>query len=99
VLTFPLATHGGHAGKLGTFALIDDGQGGRFGSGGMADRVGQFAEYAVSKTIAARCATKACDKASPGAAVMLHLRSRYVSKAAILTVPILFVPVENRSPA
>jgi hypothetical protein len=40
-----------------------------------------------------------CDKASPAAVVMLHLRSRYVSKAAILTVPILFVPVENRSPA
>jgi len=32
-------------------------------------------------------------------AVMLHLRSRYVSKAAILTTPALSVPVENRSPA
>jgi hypothetical protein len=41
----------------------------------------------------------ACDKASPVAAVMLHLRSRYVSKAAILTLPIQLVPVENRSPA
>jgi hypothetical protein len=29
-----------------------------------------------------------CDKAAPAAAVMLHLRSRYVSKAAILTIPI-----------
>jgi hypothetical protein len=38
-------------------------------------------------------------KAVPAAAVMLHLRSCYVSKAAILTLPILFVPVENRSPA
>jgi hypothetical protein len=32
-------------------------------------------------------------------AVMLHLRSRYVSKAAIFTVPVLPAPVENRSPA
>jgi hypothetical protein len=32
-------------------------------------------------------------------AVMLHLRSLYVSKAAILTTPVLSVPVENRSPA
>ena len=38
-------------------------------------------------------------KLAPGAAVMLHLRSRYVSKAAILTVPVSPVPVENRSPA
>jgi hypothetical protein len=41
----------------------------------------------------------ACDKASPAIAVMLHLRSCYVSKAAILTVPAHPVPVENRSPA
>jgi hypothetical protein len=39
-----------------------------------------------------------CDKASPAAAVMLHLRSCYVSKAAILTIPVRSVPVENRSP-
>src|SRR6476646_2316936 len=29
-----------------------------------------------------------CDKASPAAAVVLHLRSCYVSKAAILTLPV-----------
>ncbi len=40
-----------------------------------------------------------CDKASPAAAVMLHLRPCYVSKAAILTVPVHVVPTENRSPA
>jgi hypothetical protein len=40
-----------------------------------------------------------CDKASPAAAVMLHLRPCYVSKAAILTVPVQVVPTENRSPA
>jgi hypothetical protein len=32
------------------------------------------------------------------AAVMLHLRARYVSKAAILGVPGQIVPAENRSP-
>ena len=36
---------------------------------------------------------------APRAAVMLHLRARYVSKAAILTMPIQPVSVENRSPA
>jgi hypothetical protein len=40
-----------------------------------------------------------CDKASPIAGLMLHLRSCYVSKAAILTLPVLLVLVENRSPA
>ena len=40
-----------------------------------------------------------CDKASSALVVMLHLRFRYVSKAAILTLPIQSVPVENRSPA
>jgi hypothetical protein len=42
---------------------------------------------------------RTCDKASPAAAVMLHLRSCYVSKAAILPIPVSLVPVENRSPA
>jgi hypothetical protein len=42
---------------------------------------------------------RTCDKASPDAAVMLHLRSCYVSKAAILTLPVQFVSVENRSPS
>jgi len=40
-----------------------------------------------------------CDKAASAAAVMLHLRSCYVSKAAILTVLVQLVLVENRSPA
>src|SRR5258708_15312898 len=35
----------------------------------------------------------------PAAVVVLHLRSRYVSKAAILTIPVRPVPGENRSPA
>jgi hypothetical protein len=40
-----------------------------------------------------------CDKVAPVACLMLHLRSRYVSKAAIFTVPVLLALVENRSPA
>jgi hypothetical protein len=47
----------------------------------------------------ARCRQIVCDKERREWAVMLHLLSRYVSKAAILTVPALPVPVENRSPA
>jgi hypothetical protein len=43
--------------------------------------------------------TITCDNASSAAAVMLHLRSCYVSKAAILTLPGQFGPVENRSPS
>jgi hypothetical protein len=39
------------------------------------------------------------DIASPLVGVMLHLRACYVSKAAILTVPVQPVPAENRSPA
>ena len=42
---------------------------------------------------------RTCDKASPACAVMLHLRACYVSKAAILTISVPSVPVENRSPA
>jgi hypothetical protein len=52
-----------------------------------------------SKTASGNRCKRTCDKASPTAAVMLHLRSCYVSKAAILTVPVPLVPVENRSPA
>jgi len=49
---------------------------------------------------AARTAAfEACAINGDQIAVMLHLRSLYVSKAAILTIPVLSVPVENRSPA
>jgi hypothetical protein len=37
--------------------------------------------------------------ASRARAVMLRLCARYVSKAAILTIPAPLKPVENRSPA
>jgi hypothetical protein len=53
---------------------------------------------AFSKTALNQCPGSPCDKASPAAFVMLHLRSCYVSKAAILTIPVRSVPVENRSP-
>jgi hypothetical protein len=39
-----------------------------------------------------------CDKAAPRAAVVLHLRARYVSKAAIFKVVGAHVPAKNRSP-
>ena len=53
---------------------------------------------AFCKTTLCRAPDSPCDKASPAAFVMLHLRSCYVSKAAILTIPVRSVPVENRSP-
>ncbi len=52
---------------------------------------------AVSAHFAAPKMTR--DMACLNVAVMLHLRACYVSKAAILTVPVSIVPVENRSPA
>jgi hypothetical protein len=43
-----------------------------------------------------RCASfVVCDHASPSAAVVLHLRPRYVSKAAILGLPGHIVPVKK----
>jgi hypothetical protein len=50
------------------------------------------------KTAVHWCYDSPCGEASPTVAVMLHLRSCYVSKAAILTIPVRSVPVENRSP-
>jgi hypothetical protein len=64
---------------------------------------------AVGDRTVARCAPEkvihsqldtTCDMAlAPRGGVMLRLRFCYVSKAAILTVPVRHVPVENRSPA
>jgi hypothetical protein len=51
--------------------------------------------FRVLGTHRSRDVTVGCDHV----AVMLHLRSLYVSKAAILTLPALSVPDENRSPA
>jgi hypothetical protein len=58
-----------------------------------------FSDEAVARGIDWRPPNQMCDKASPKRCVMLHLRSCYVSKAAILTIPVQSVPVENRSPA
>jgi hypothetical protein len=52
-----------------------------------------------SKEESAASRETACDKAAPLAGVMLHLRARYVSKAAILPTPVQLASVENRSPA
>jgi hypothetical protein len=54
--------------------------------------------------VATKCAAKSAvweadASCALRAAVMLHLRARYVSKAAILTDSATRVPVENRSPA
>jgi hypothetical protein len=38
-------------------------------------------------------------RVSDHAPVMLHLRACHASKAAILTIPAILLPVENRSPA
>jgi len=38
-----------------------------------------------------------CDQLSPVGAVVLRLRARYVSKAAILTIPAPLMPVSCRS--
>jgi hypothetical protein len=62
----------------------------------MADCPGAIRE---EKIAASRGVESVCDKASDHAPVMLHLRARYVSKAAILTIPATLLPVENRSPA
>ena len=39
------------------------------------------------------------DYGAAGGRVMLHLRSRYVSKAAIFMIMVSSIPIENRSPA
>jgi hypothetical protein len=51
------------------------------------------------KSAAPLIANTTCDNAALTTVVVLHLRARYVSKAAILTLPIRYVSVENRSPA
>ena len=59
----------------------------------------KFAVPDKRKTVVRPARISTCDKAAPARFVMLHLRSCYVSKAAILTIPVQPVPVENRSPA
>ena len=61
--------------------------------------VGRFAKRKCGRNGFRAMLGGARDMASPLAGVMLHLRFCYVSKAAILTVPVQLVPVGNRSPA
>jgi hypothetical protein len=79
----------------------EDAQG--FGSGGPATAPGTHRADFIGRARLLRSfpafAAAGCDKASPAVTVMLHLRARYVSKAAILTLPVCHVLVENRSPA
>ncbi|MBR1279054.1 hypothetical protein [Bradyrhizobium sp. AUGA SZCCT0283] len=88
-----MTPHGRHANTTGTDAFVGEG----------ADRHAvpgpKFGALISVETAFCRAGKLTCDKASPERAVMLHLRARYVSKAAILTIPAPRVPVENRSPA
>ena len=89
--------HGRHANTTGTDAIAADARIALDGGGGI--RAGRHAPKLRSDASENSRVTLTCDKASPERAVMLHLRARYVSKAAILTIPAPLVPVENRSPA
>ena len=89
--------HGAHANTDGTNAL--DGGAPDDGRDERPNRDRWFAAKKRWKIGAGSGLKLTCDKASPARAVMLHLRACYVSKAAILTIPAHFVPVENRSPA
>jgi hypothetical protein len=85
----------GHASRSGTIATRRD----------AAKRAIGLAEGSISRRLIRGeirrgiDAQESCDKAASATAVMLHVRSRYVSKAAILTALVRSVPVENRSPA
>jgi hypothetical protein len=87
--------HGVHASGGGTILPDGDGEAPR-----RAVREARNIWPVRLKNLSEKSASKRpCDQVSPVGAVMLHLRERYVSKAAILTVPASLMPVENRSPA
>jgi hypothetical protein len=99
--SFPAVGHGSHAAAAGTKERLANGKptgaekscqirGAGFAAKGLLGSPTKGLLGPLERT---------CDKASPAAAVMLHLRSCYVSKAAILTSPVLSVPAVNRSPA
>jgi predicted dienelactone hydrolase len=83
----------GHAFRGGTNCMAVAG-----GVGSIPRGLPELRPSIASKIASGFTAKRTCDKASPDAAVMLHLRSCYVSKAAILTLPVQLVSVENRSP-
>jgi hypothetical protein len=83
VRPFLQTAHQAHAFEGGTIALAADGE--------MDVLFGRGAESAAADSLENRLEESSldeCDKRSPAAAVMLHLRFCYVSKAAILTVPV-----------
>ena len=87
------SAHGGHAFAGGTMAYRND--------RGSTSNVAVSSEFAAPGLLQSRRsigATTAHATRYRPAFVMLHLRSCYVSKAAILTIPVRSVPVENRSP-
>ena len=93
-LPFPPVGHGSHAAIAGTNVRARE----RHATSGTGTAAKFAAPDSLQKVSGAHF-HRTCGKASSAAAVMLHLRSCYVSKAAILTVPVQSVPVENRSPA
>jgi hypothetical protein len=86
--------HGGHAIADGTIFFRC-----RRWSGTAAVRVAIFVTPKSRWTARRRTENKDMRQGIAARAVMLHLRACYVSKAAILTIPVLPGPVENRSPA
>src|SRR5882724_3492331 len=94
-----LATdQGTHAFEVGMIPFLDDQRAWWSDQDGGRNRVGRIASEESSRMSGEDHRRWRCGKASP-AAVMLHLRACYVSKAAILTVPVQVVPTEYRSPA
>jgi hypothetical protein len=90
-LPFPPIRHGSHAATAGTNVR-------RGNRAPVVPRIAKSATPEPPQNVSGGSFKRTCDKASPAAAVMLHLRSCYVSKAAILTSPVLPVPAVNRSP-
>ena len=89
-----LATdHGTHAFEVGTIPFVDD-QRARWSD----QDGGRITSKESTRMSVENHRRWRCGEASPAAAVMLHLRACYVSKAAILTVPVQVVPTEIEVP-
>jgi hypothetical protein len=99
-LPFLPQAHGVHASGEGT--IFSDGDGGRRRIAVRETEYGGSVRWwsvRLENEPEKAASQRRCDRVSPVGAVMLHLRARYVSKAAILTIPASLMPLENRSPA
>src|ERR1700722_14236210 len=90
--SFHLIGHAIHASGRGTISVVDPGY-------AWSGDAGESGHRRTAKKWPPTSSASAMRQGTASTAVMLHLRSCYVSKAAILTVPVHPVPVENRSPA